>query len=130
MFGATTNYPFNFANRNGFPMIESTNVTINDTNVIIGIPRRAFRFLNGNGVILFRLNTALPDTAGTLPILLSSSGFTQPLTLVGGEAATAEQLTGAGTYFIYYDKGANILQLMSVGITPATTQETNNTNNG
>ena len=23
MFGATTNYPFNFANRNGIPMIES-----------------------------------------------------------------------------------------------------------
>ena len=26
MFGATTNYPFNFANRNGIPMLESTSV--------------------------------------------------------------------------------------------------------
>ena len=89
MFGATTNYPFNFANRFGFPMIESANVTVNTNDVVIGIPRRAFRMLNNNGVILFRLNTALPEGAGTLPILFASNEFTQPLTLVGGEAATA-----------------------------------------
>jgi hypothetical protein len=76
MFGATTNYPFNFSNRNGIPMIESTNITVNTDNVVIGIPKRAFRFLNGNGVILFRLNTALPEAAGTLPILFASNEFT------------------------------------------------------
>lgn len=129
MFGATTNYPFNFANRLGIPLIESTNITVNPDNVVIGIPKRAFRFLNGNGVILFRLNTALPDTAGTLPILFASNEFTQPLTVVGGEAATAEQLTGAGVYFIYYDKVANILQLMTFGLAaPAATQSTTETN--
>ena len=117
MFGATTNYPFNFANRMGIPMIESTNITVNTDNVVIGIPRRAFRFLNGNGVILFRLNTALPEGAGTLPILFASNEFTQPLTLVGGVSATAEQLTGVGVYFIYYDKNSNLLQLMTTGQT-------------
>lgn len=130
MFGATTNYPFNFANRLGNPMIESTTITVNEDNVIIGIPKRAFRFLNGNGVILFRLNTAIPETAGTLPILFSSNDFTQPLTLIGGEAATAEQLNGIGVYFIYYDKNANILQLMTFGPTVATaTQNTTESNN-
>ena len=129
MFGATTNYPFNFANRLGIPLIESTNITVNPDNVVIGIPKRAFRFLNGNGVILFRLNTALPEAAGTLPILFASNEFTQPLTLVGGEAATAEQLTGAGIYFIYYDKVANILQLMTFGpAAPTATQNTTETN--
>ena len=126
MFGATTNYPFNFSNRNGFPMIESTNITVNTDNVVVGIPKRAFRFLNGNGVILFRLNTALPENAGTLPILFASSEFTQSLTLVGGEAATAEQLTGVGVYFIYYDKSCNLLQLMTVGTTPTSTQNETN----
>lgn len=115
MFGATTNYPFNFANRNGIPMIESTNITVNTDNVVIGIPRRAFRFLNGNGIILFRLNTALPSNAGTLPILFASNEFTQPVTLVGGEAATADQFTGTGVYLIYYDKSCNLLQLLTVG---------------
>ena len=127
MFGATTNYPFNFANRFGFPMIESANVTVNTNDVVIGIPRRAFRMLNNNGVILFRLNTALPESAGTLPILFASNEFTQPLTLVGGTAATAEQLTGAGVYFIYYDKSCNLLQLMTTGPAAATTQNTSNT---
>jgi hypothetical protein len=127
MFGATTNYPFNFANRFGFPMIESANVTVNTNDVVIGIPRRAFRMLNNNGVILFRLNTALPESAGTLPILFASNEFTQPLTLVGGAAATAEQLTGAGIYFIYYDKSCNLLQLMTTGSAAATTQNTSST---
>lgn len=122
MFGATTNYPFNFANRFGFPMIESANVTVNTEDVVIGIPRRAFRMLNNNGVILFRLNTALPDSAGTLPILFASNEFTQPLTLVGGEAATAEQLNGTGIYLIYYDKSCNLLQLLTYGVVTTTTQ--------
>ena len=130
MFGATTNYPFNFANRNGFPMIESANVTVNTDNVVIGIPKRAFRMLNNNGVILFRLNTALPEGAGTLPILFASNEFTQPLTLVGGEAATATQLTGAGIYLIYYDKSCNLLQLLTYGPATATTQSTNTTTSG
>jgi hypothetical protein len=127
MFGATTNYPFNFANRNGFPMIESANVTVNTDNVVIGIPKRAFRMLNNNGVILFRLNTALPESAGTLPILFASNEFTQPLTLVGGEAATATQLTGAGIYLIYYDKSCNLLQLLTYGPAAATTQSASTT---
>lgn len=130
MFGATTNYPFNFANRNGFPMIESANVTVNTDNVVIGIPKRAFRMLNNNGVILFRLNTALPEDAGTLPILFASNEFTQPLTLVGGEAATATQLTGAGIYLIYYDKSCNLLQLLTYGPAAATTQSTSTTASG
>ena len=62
MFGATTNYPFNFSNRNGIPMIESGNVSTTDANVIINIPTRAFRFLNGTGLILFRLNTEITNT--------------------------------------------------------------------
>lgn len=128
MFGASTNYPFNFSNRNGFPMIENTNITVNDDNVIIGIPKRAFRFLNSNGVILFRLNTALPDSAGTLPILFSSNDFTQPLTLAGGDAATAEQLIGPGVYLIYYDKNNAMLQL--IGVAPAAAAEITTQSNG
>lgn len=126
MWGATTNYPFNFANRSGIPMIESANITVNTDNVVIGIPRRAFRSLPNNGLILFRLNTALPEDAGTLPILFASNEFTQSLTLVSGESATAEQLTGTGVYLIYYDKSCNLLQLMTVGEAPAAAATSNN----
>ena len=111
MFGATTNYPFNFANRNGIPMIESSQVTTDTTNVIISIPNRSFRFLNGTGLLLFRLNTEI--TNNTLPILFSSNQFTQPLTLVGGVNATGADISSVGIYLIYYDKNANLMQLIS-----------------
>ena len=111
MFGATTNYPYNFANRNGIPMLESTSVEITSTNVVINLPNRAFRFLNGTGLILFRLNTEIAD--GTLPILFSSNDFTQPLTLVGGTAATGSDFADIGVYLIYYDKNSNLMQLIT-----------------
>ena len=128
MFGATTNYPFNFANRLGIPMVESASVVSDGTNVVIKIPTRAFRFLNGTGKILFRLNTAIPEDAASLPILFSSGNFQQPLTLVGGAAATGEQMTGPGVYDIYYDKSGNILQLMTFGPTTPTVSTTGNNN--
>lgn len=112
MFGATTNFPFNFANKMGIPMIESSSVNVTDTNVLINIPNRAFRFLNGTGLILFRLNTEITNT--TLPILFSSNDFTQPLTLVGGTAATGTDFSAVGIYIIYYDKNANLMQLINI----------------
>ena len=111
MFGATTNYPFNFANRNGIPMLESNSVEITTTNVVINIPNRAFRFLNGTGLLLFRLNTEITNT--TLPIIFSSNEFTQPLTLTGGDAATGTVMSDTGVYIIYYDKNANLMQLLT-----------------
>ena len=112
MFGATTNYPFNFANKMGIPMIESSSVNITDTNVVVNIPNRAFRFLSGTGLILFRLNTEITNTS--LPILFSSNEFTQPLTLVGGVAATGADIASVGVYIIYYDKNANLMQLINI----------------
>lgn len=110
MFGATTNYPFNFANRNGIPMIESTSVEVTTTNVVINIPNRAFRFLNGTGLLLFRLNTEITNT--TLPIIFSSNQFTQPLTNVGGVAVTGTDISLPGVYLIYYDKNSNLMQII------------------
>ena len=111
MFG-TTNYPFNFANRRGIPMIESTNVTVGDTAVTVTLPNRVFRWLNDKGVVLFRLNQEITDT--TLPIVFSSNDFTQAVTLVGGDAATGTQFVATGVYLLYYDKNANLMQLLTV----------------
>ena len=110
MFGATTNYPYNFANRNGIPMLESNSVTVGTENVTINIPNRAFRFLNGTGLLLFRLNTEITNTS--LPILFSSNEFTQPLTVVGGTSATGTNISQVGVYLIYYDKNSNLMQLI------------------
>lgn len=116
MFG-TTRYPFNFSNRRGIPMLEVSTVTVTDTNVVLNLPDRAFRWLNDKGLVLIRLNNPVPDgTTGTLPVLFSSNDFTQTLTNVGGTAITAAQILGTGVYLIYYDKDANLMQLMTTQI--------------
>ena len=116
MFGST-NYPFNFSNRRGIPLIETNSISVTADNVVINIPNRSFRWLNDKGIILLRLNQAIPDgTTGTLPVLFSSNDFTQPLTNVGGTAITAAQILGAGVYLIYYDKNANLMQMLTTQI--------------
>lgn len=85
--------------------------------MVITIANKSFRWLNQKGVILFRLNQPIPDgTTGTLPVVFSSNDFTQPLTNVGGTAITAAQVTGTGVYLIYYDKDANLMQLLTTEI--------------
>jgi hypothetical protein len=101
-------------------MIESTGVNVTDTAVVITIPGNAFRYLNSRGLILFKLNAAIPESAATLPIRFSSGNFTQPLTLVGGAAATGAQMNGQGVYQIYYAKCSSTMQLLTYGVTAAT----------
>lgn len=119
MFG-TTNYPFNFSNRRGIPLLEVGSVTVTDTNVVLNLPNRAFRWLNDKGIALVRLSTPIPDgTTETLPVLFSSNDFTQPLTNIGSTAITAAQITGTGIYTIYYDKDSNLMQLLTTAIPEA-----------
>ena len=116
MFGSTR-YPFNFCNRNGIPMLETTQVTVTTDNVVLALPNRAFRWLNDKGVVLIRLNQSIPTgTTETLPIVFSSNDFTQPLTNVGGEAITVAQIPATGVYAVYYDKDSNIMQLLTTQI--------------
>lgn len=113
MFG-TTNYPFNFINRNGIPLIESSSIEVTTDNVVFKIPNRAFRWLNQKGIILFRVTQSVPTgTTDTLPVVFSSNDFTQPLTNVGGVPITISQITNTGVYLIYYDKDANLMQLLT-----------------
>lgn len=113
-----TVFPFNYVNRRGIPLLESNAVTVNTDNVSIALPNNAFRFLNDKGILLFRLNSAIPaGTTTTLPIVFSVNNFTQSLTNVGGTAITVAQLPGTGVYSIYYDKTANLMQLLT-GLIP------------
>lgn len=109
-----TIYPLNFVNRRGIPLIETSSITVNDDNVVFTLPDRAFRFLNDKGILLFRLNQVIPTgTTDTLPVLMSVNDFTQPITNVGGEAITVAQMANAGVYCLYYDKDANLMQLLT-----------------
>ena len=113
MFG-TTNFPINFSNVRGVPMIASTSVDVNTDNVVIGIPRRAFRGLADSGIIAFRLTQAIPSGGAALPVVLSSNDFLQTITVVGGTTATGAQMTPAGVYLMWYDKCSSTIQLLTV----------------
>lgn len=109
----TTNFPYNFVNRMGIPLIESANIEVTTDNVVITLANRSFRWLNQKGTILFRLNQEIPAGGAALPVVFSVNDFTQPLTNVGGTPITGSQLSGVGVYFIYYDKDANLMQLLT-----------------
>ena len=112
--GGSTNFPNNFANLRGIPMIASTSVEVTASNVIIGIPRRAFRGLADSGVLAFRLTQEIPAAGASLPVVIQSADFLQTLTVVGGTAATGTQITPAGVYLIWYDKCSSTMQLLTV----------------
>ena len=109
----TTQYPVNFSNVRGIPMIASTSVEVTTDNVVIGIPKRAFRGLADSGIVAFRLTQAIPAGGAALPVVFSSNQFLQALTVVGGTAATGAQITPAGIYLIWYDKCASTMQLLT-----------------
>ena len=112
----TTNFPYNFVNRIGIPLIESANVSVNDTNVVITIADRSFRNLNQKGTVLFRLNQDIPASGDTLPVVFLSNDFIQPITNVGGADITGSQMSDKGVYFVYYDKDCNLMQLLTTQI--------------
>lgn len=112
----TTNYPNNFSNLRGIPMIASTAVDVTTDNISISIPKRAFRGLADSGIIAFRLNQEIPTSSAALPVVISSNEFTQSLTIVGGASATGSQITSVGVYLIWYDKYANTMQLLTTVI--------------
>lgn len=109
----STNYPINFANTRGIPMIASNSVTVNTDNVVISIPRRAFRGLSDSGIIAFKLTQEVPAGGAALPVIFSSNEFTQQVTVLGGDNLVGSQITSTGIYLLWYDKCANVLQLLT-----------------
>lgn len=112
----TTSFPINFSNIRGIPMIASTSVEVTTDNVVIGIPRKAFRGLADSGILAFRLTQEIPASGASLPVVLSSADFLQTLTTVGGTAVTGTSITSTGVYLIWYDKCSSTMQLLTAAI--------------
>ena len=106
--------PFFFSNRRGVPKVDVQGVRVTDTGVEFVLPNFAFRFLPENGLVLIRVGVAIPSgTTTTLPVVFSSNDATQAITDVGGAELTAADIPSTGVYLFYYDKSANIMQLLS-----------------
>lgn len=105
-------FPFQYVNINGIPTLQARRVVVSDTSVDFlfrpDFDRNPFR-----GLLLIYLSEAIPEgTTTTLPVRFTMAGQTSNVTLASGDNWTVEDVTGPGIYLVYYDRYANILQLI------------------
>lgn len=106
-------FPQQYININGIPTIKTQSVVISDTAVTFkfapDFDGRPFR-----GLVLVYISEEIPTgTTTTLPIQFSMAGTTSAVTVAGGANVTVADLPGKGIYLIYYDRWADILQMMN-----------------
>jgi hypothetical protein len=105
-------FPFQYININGVPTLEVRRITVTDTAVDFTF-RPDFDGTPFRGLLLVYVPEVIPEgTTTTLPIRFVMAGNTSPLTSAGSEAVTVADFAGTGVYLVYYDRFANILQLV------------------
>lgn len=106
-------FPFQYVNINGVPTVEARRIVVSDTSVDFQF-RPDFDANPYRGLLLINIPDAIPTgTTATLPIRFSMAGNTQNVTVAGGDNLTVENFGGIGVYLVYYDRFANVLQLIS-----------------
>lgn len=105
-------FPYQYANINGIPCLEVRRIVVGTDTVDFqfrpDFDRNPFR-----GLLLINVVDEIPaGTTTTLPITFTMAGRTQNLTAAGGANVTVADFAGIGVYLVYYDRIANILQLI------------------
>lgn len=102
--------PYIFANRQGIPRLEATEVVVNTTNVTYSFKNHPFLNSNFAGLIIFKLPAfTAPTTA--VPIVFDTNGKTVNVTTLNGANITSADLNKSGIYLAFYD--GTILQLLT-----------------
>lgn len=105
-------FPLQYVNLNGIPTLQSRRINVTADTVDFGFnpdwDRNPFR-----GLLLIYLSEEIPTgTTATLPIRFVMAGNTSNVTVAGGENLTVADIATPGVYLVYYDRFANILQLI------------------
>lgn len=109
-----TVFPFQYVNRRGIPVIQTTGVAVNAADVVFSFPNHAFANSWYRGLVLVELAQAIPaGTTTTLPVLFETNGVTKNVTTYNGANVTASDIPGTGVYQLFYDKQTDTLQLMT-----------------
>jgi hypothetical protein len=105
-------FPYQYINLNGIPTLEVRRISVTDTSVDFQF-RPDFDSNPFRGLLLIYVPEAIPEgTTTTLPIRLSMAGNTQVVTNTGGTPITVADFEGVGVYLVYYDRYANLLQII------------------
>lgn len=105
-------FPFQYININGIPTLEVRKIAVSDTSVDFRF-RPDFDGTPFRGLLLIYVPEEIPEgTTTTLPINFVMAGNTHALSSAGGSAVTVADFEGTGVYLVYYDRFANVLQLI------------------
>lgn len=103
-------YPVRYSGR----ILETTAVEVTATAVIFKLPDNAFLHAAPRGVMPINVKQDLPSgTTTTLSVLFETNSQTQGVSVPGGDGLTAADIA-KGVYLFYYDKSADILQILGV----------------
>lgn len=107
--------PFKIVNRGGSGYVVSSGVSATTEAVVYSFPAHSFASRSYLGSVYVELSQAVPaGAATTLPIVFETNGVQQAVTTYNGEALTVADLPGTGVYELWYNKQANLLQIMGV----------------
>lgn len=104
-------------NRNGFPCIESTGVTVTADEVIFSFNPHLYVNRNFQGGFFVKINDTYTAPATALPIKFTTTGVansTVNLVGLGGVNITTDELNQTGIYICFYDRSSNVLQLLTI----------------
>lgn len=107
-------FPSQYINRT-IPTIESTSVSVTATEVTFNFRSNPLTPTPFRGLLVVKLEAIPAGTTTTLPINFASTvNGSQAVTTWNGAALTVADLPGSGVYLFYYDRLANVLQIMTV----------------
>lgn len=105
-------FPFQYININGIPTLEVRRISVTETSVDFQF-RPDFDGTPFRGLLLVYVpEEILTGTTDTLPIRFNMAGNAQGITNAGGTPVTVADFPGVGVYLVYYDRYANLLQLV------------------
>lgn len=106
--------PYQYINKHGIPTIKSTSVTIGTDAVTFNFNADTSYGNPFRGLLLVYLaNTITSGTTTTLPIKFSSAAGTKNVTTNSGVNWTVADVGGEGVYLFYYDRVADVLQIIN-----------------
>lgn len=103
---------FFLSNRNGIPRLSTSAVAVGTTEVTFTVPSNNAFYNTYNGLILLKMEQAIPDgTTTTLPIALTSNAGTKTVTTLGGANWTVADYE-TGIHLAYYESNSGTLQIL------------------
>lgn len=104
-------------NRNGFPCIESTGVTVSEDAVTFSFNPHIYVRSNFFGAFFVKISDTYTAPESPLPIKFVTTGVpNSTVNLVGYNNVniTTTEFNGTGIYMCFYDRSSNTLQLLTI----------------